>query len=96
MLQGNAGQAAPSVKPANINSVIEDFGREIIRLGELADRARNLADRMQGGKPRDASAAAAQPESSVHMNRLQDRRAWLSGVLGDLEEQISRLESVVL
>lgn len=98
MLQGNGNLAqAPGVKPANINSVIDDFGREITRANEIAERVRNLADRMAGGKPRDAGAPGqVQPESSVHLNRLQERRQWLSATLGEIEEHVSRLENTIL
>lgn len=98
MFQGQSNAApAPGVKAANINSVIEDFGREIIRATELGDRVRNLADRMAGGKPRDAGAGTqAQPESSVHLSRLQERRAWLSSTLNEIEEHVARLENTIL
>ena len=100
MLQGN--QFAPSnpnqvPRVPSIAGAIDDFDRQIARLAEMIPSLRSAADKLHGGRPRDATvgAGAAKVSAGNLLGQLSERSAALSYLLGELGEEIERINGAL-
>lgn len=85
-------QQVPQRLAESLPELIEQIGNELAVLEKNIDQARDFADRLHGGHPRDASALKqAQPEPGALLVRLRSRLTWLENLNQDISRELSRI-----
>jgi hypothetical protein len=95
MMESGYSQAqvgAKNVTGPSMGDAITSFDPCLVRVSQLGDRIGQLADKMAGGRPREAGVAGAPvPDGGPHVHRLQSKRNALSRLLDIVEQETDRL-----
>jgi hypothetical protein len=92
MAYANEGSAT-SIKPASVQSSLEDFDPVLARLEEIASRAAKCGDRIAGARPSEVGNEKDAPSPNHLIYAVQVRRSRLVRVVDHLENEIQRIES---
>jgi hypothetical protein len=96
MADYSAGATAPkSVGRDTLGTALKDFDDVQKRLISLLGRTTSLADMLGGPVPRDASARPDEPPAGSVVQRLHRQRRDMAALLGQLDDELSRAESMV-
>lgn len=93
MAYANAGAEPKAIKPASIESSIEDFDPVLTRLESLANRASSCGDRLTGPRPTGVEGSKDAPAPNHLIYALQSRRERLVRVADHFEAEIQRIEN---
>lgn len=89
-----AGQVNTKV-PCGLAAALRSANQNNARATELLGRLFSLADTLGGSEPQAASEREKAPPALGYLGQINEANGAMSSVLGQIEEEIGRLEGLV-